>query len=302
MKTICMFSGQGSQYEHMGIDLLDVHPELKKYIDIASHVLNRDMLEVFKDVNRLKNTRDVQLMMVIIHKMYMEILKTKGIQYDGVLGFSLGEMSAWHAAEVISYEDLILLTDARAKAMQEACDQTDGTMAAVLKLDTQTIIKTCESLYQEDDYMLPVNFNSESQTVISGHKKALSRYSEALQELGGKLIPLQVAGAFHTPLMASSLHTFEVFLDNIKFKKHKKEMILNLTGELLQEDADIKQHILDQVIHPVLFTTMLKTTQTLQYTRYIEIGPGNVLSGLLKKTYPDVEIITIAKPIHLEDL
>jgi malonyl CoA-acyl carrier protein transacylase len=79
-------------------------------------------------------------------------------------------------------------------------------------------------------------------------------------------------------------------------------MILNLTGELLQEDADIKQHILDQVIHPVLFTTMLKTTQTLQYTRYIEIGPGNVLSGLLKKTYPDVEIITIAKPIHLEDL
>jgi [acyl-carrier-protein] S-malonyltransferase len=302
MKTLLMFSGQGAQYEGMGLDIIKLYPELTSYIQEASDILDMDMLEVFKNPASFLNTKDTQLMMVIVHKMYVEFLKSKNISFDGVLGFSLGEMSAWHACGVLSYKDLLILTKARAEAMQKACEASDGMMAAVLKLDAKTIEDTCASLYQKDVYMVPVNYNATFQTVISGHTSAYATYSEALKEKGAKLFPLQVAGAFHSPLMRTHLEEFKRSLSEVEFKMSQKDIVLNSTGNFLTNDIDIKSYVLNQVISPVYFTKMIQSSQLNHYDHYIEIGPGDVLSNLLKKEIPDASVLTLSKPNQLEAL
>ena len=302
MKTILMFSGQGSQYEGMGLDIIAIYPALKIYIDQASDILHMDMLEIFNNPKSLLNTRDTQLMMVIIHKMYYEYLVSKNVSFEGVLGFSLGEMSAWHASGIISYKDLLLLTKARAEAMQLACEHSDGMMSAVLKLDAASIEDICKSLYQKDAYMIPVNYNATLQTVISGHRSIYERYAHALKEKGAKLFPLQVAGAFHSPLMNSHIDIFKKSFKDLTLDLPKKDMILNSTGQLLSNSIDIKSYMLEQVTKPVYFTKMIQTSQKLLYDAYIEIGPGDVLSNLLKKEIPDANVKTFAKPNQLEEL
>ena len=302
MKTLLMFSGQGAQYEGMGLDIIELYPQLISYIQEASDILEMDMLEVFKNPNSLLNTKDTQLMMVIVHKMYMEFLKSKHISFDGVIGFSLGEMSAWHACGVISYKDLLELTKARAEAMQKACETSDGMMSAVLKIDAKTIEDTCKSLYQKDSYMVPVNYNATLQTVISGHKSAYESYALALKEKGAKLFPLQVAGAFHSPLMNTHLDIFKQSLDRVTLNHVHKDIFLNSSGNLYTKDTDIKTYMLHQVISPVYFTKMIQSSQINHYSHYIEIGPGDVLSNLLKKEIPDANVKTFAKPNQLEEL
>jgi [acyl-carrier-protein] S-malonyltransferase len=297
-----MFSGQGSQYEGMGLDIIALYPALKIYIDQASDILHMDMLEIFNNPKSLLNTKDTQLMMVIIHKMYYEYLVSKNISFDGVLGFSLGEMSAWHASGIISYKDLLLLTKARAEAMQLACEVSDGMMSAVLKLDAASIEDICKSLYQKDAYMIPVNYNATLQTVISGHRSVYETYANALKEKGAKLFPLQVAGAFHSPLMNSHIDIFKKIFKDLTLVSPKKEMILNSTGQLLSNSIDIKSYMLEQITKPVYFTKMIQTSQKLLYDDYIEIGPGDVLSNLLKKEIPNARVLTLAKPNQLEVL
>lgn len=295
-----MFSGQGSQYVGMGLDLIEKYPHLKVYIDQASTILNRDMMSVFENPNSVLNTLDTQLMMVIVHKMFASYLIDKKVVIDGVLGFSLGEMSSWHLSNAINYNDLLKLTQARAIAMQFACEKSEGMMAAVLKIDASLVESTCQSLYQLDDYMLPVNYNSQVQTVISGHKKAFERYQKTFTELGAKLIPLQVAGAFHTPLMATDLNIFKDAIDKAHIHKPSIPMYLNTTGNICEHSIDIPTYLMNQVISPVKFTHMILEANTQGYTQFIEIGPGNVLSGLVKKILPESTIITLSKPDQLE--
>ena len=300
MKTLVMFSGQGSQYVGMGLDLIEKYSHLKVYIDQATTILKRDMMAVFGNPNSVLNTLDTQLMMVIVHKMYASYLVEKKIPIDGVLGFSLGEMSSWHASNALNYEALLQLTQARAIAMQRACEKSDGMMAAVLKLDASLVETTCQDLYHHDDYMLPVNYNSPVQTVISGHKKALERYSTTLTELGAKLIPLQVAGAFHTPLMSTDLVIFKEAIEKANIQKPSMPMYLNTTGKVYEHTIDIPTYLVNQVVSPVKFTHMILEANKQGYTQFIEIGPGNVLSGLVKKILPESVIITLSKPDQLE--
>jgi [acyl-carrier-protein] S-malonyltransferase len=300
MKTMLVFAGQGSQYLGMGIDLLEQYPTCVKLIDDASNILGINMNDVFKKEESFRQTFETQLMMVITQAMMVAILKDKHITFDGVMGFSLGEMTALYAAGIYDYETLIKLTASRAKAMQTACEHTDGMMAAVVKLDAQKIESICHMTYEEDSFMVPVNYNSPQQTVISGHKTAFDKVSQGLKEAGGRVIPLKVAGAFHTQLMDVDLKSYETLLKQTAFECSHKDIISNVTGSLVHDQFETLMY--QQVISPVQFTKMIKTSQQLKYTHYIEIGPGDVLTGLIQRQLSEISMQTLKDAKTLEDL
>lgn len=300
MKTMLMFAGQGAQYEGMGLDLIHAYPRLMSFVNEASDILNQDILAMFKDSNSFKHTYETQIMMVVTQSMMLDVLKEKGVTYEGVMGFSLGEMTALYAAGVFDYASLIRLTSARALAMQKACDDVEGTMAAVVKVSPEEIETVCKKFSNEQVFMTPVNYNAPMQTVISGHQSLLPEISEALKALGGRVIPLRVAGAFHTSLMSTYTDLYDEVLSQTKFKSPEKELISNVTGEIL--DNHVHHMMLKQMISPVLFTTMIKHLDHANYDRAVEIGPGNVLTGLLSKQYSRIKLLTIKDATSLEEI
>ncbi|MGB0175167.1 MAG: ACP S-malonyltransferase, partial [Acholeplasmataceae bacterium] len=263
-------------------------------------ILNQDILAMFKDSNSFKHTYETQIMMVVTQSMMLDVLKEKGVTYEGVMGFSLGEMTALYAAGVFDYASLIRLTSARALAMQKACDDVEGTMAAVVKVSPEEIETVCKKFSNEQVFMTPVNYNAPMQTVISGHQSLLPEISEALKALGGRVIPLRVAGAFHTSLMSTYTDLYDEVLSQTKFKSPEKELISNVTGEIL--DNHVHHMMLKQMISPVLFTTMIKHLDHANYDRAVEIGPGNVLTGLLSKQYSRIKLLTIKDATSLEEI
>ena len=297
MKTCLMYAGQGSQYEGMGLDIIRNYSEAKAIIDEASQVLNEDINEWFSNPESLKNTYQTQLLMVITQELFDFVLKDQNI--DGVFGFSLGEMSALKRAGVITFKNMLRLTQARAKAMQHAAEGSDGMMAAVVKLTPEVIENICKIHSTPTSYMMPVNYNAPLQTVISGHKFAFENIKEHLVKAGGKVLPLRVSGAFHTPLMNTHQHLYEAIIDGIELNEPQLPLFSNVTGKLMTNVT--KEDLIQQMTSPVLLTTIFKNIQALGYTHLIEIGPGNVLSQLASKQIDSVMIKTYQNAQSLEE-
>jgi [acyl-carrier-protein] S-malonyltransferase len=300
MKTLLMFAGQGAQYEKMGLDLLESFPHLTKRLDIASKVLNEDVTSWFYDNNSYERTERLQIMMVITQAMMYDIVSTH-YEVDGYLGFSLGEMSALYASNYYTYESLLKLTHARATAMGKASQQSKGVMAAVLNLEPSIIESLCQSSSNDEHMMMPVNYNAPNQTVISGHEILLPKITERLKEAGARVIPLNVSGAFHTPLMKTYRVLYEQQINETSFNMLSKPVLSNVTGTWF-EPSQLPNALLEQMISPVLFTTMIETAILEGFDTLIEIGPGKVLSNLVMKQYPEVNVITYHNATSLEAL
>ena len=296
MKTCLMYAGQGSQYAGMGLDILSTHPHLQYILDDASQILNEDVMVWFNDPESLKNTYQTQLMMVITQELFDQVLKD--IHIDAVFGFSLGDMSALKRAGIISYKEMLMLTQARAKAMQLAADASEGMMAAVLKLDSETIEKICLTHSKKDCYMMPVNYNAPLQTVISGHIQAYDAIKQACIDAGGKVLPLRVAGAFHTPLMSTHTKVYEDIIDTVELKTPKIPIFSNVTGN--PTNIITKQDLIKQMTSPVRLTSIFKQLKSLGFTHLIEIGPGNVLSQLVFKQFEGISVQTYSNASSLE--
>lgn len=297
MKTCLMYAGQGSQYEGMGLDIVKKHPDSMKIIQTASHVLGENILDWFQNPESLKHTYQTQLLTVITQELFDDLLKDQ--QIDGVFGFSLGDMSALKRSGVITFEEMLRLTQARAKAMQQATEVSDGMMAAVLKLTPDIIESICKEQSTPTNFMMPVNYNAPLQTVISGHKTAFDNIKEHLVEAGGKVLPLRVAGAFHTPLMKTNQDIYEDVIDQIELKKPRLPLFSNVTGQLITQVT--KEDLIQQMTSPVLLTTIFKNIQALGYTHLVEIGPGNVLSQLATKQADMMSIKTYQNALSLEE-
>lgn len=300
MKTLLMFAGQGAQYVNMGIDLLQSYPHLKNRIDVASDILNEDIFSWFHDKSSYERTERLQIMMVVTQAMMLDIV-LKHHQVDGYLGFSLGEMSALYAARYYTYESLLKLTHARANSMGLAAQESKGTMAAVLNLEPSLIDSICKTSSNDQHFMMAVNYNAPNQTVISGHEILLPIITNQLKEAGARVLPLNVAGAFHTPLMKTYQHIYEKQINQSPFNNLDKPVLSNLTGTWFQV-SDLPKALLEQMISPVLFTKMLETAIFEGYDTFIEIGPGKVLSNLVMKQYPNVHVITYQNALSLEAL
>ena len=299
MKTAFLFAGQGSQYPGMGVELAEISPAAKAVFACASDVLHIDLLKLCADGSEeeLAATTIAQPAIMATSLAALACVREKGVEAEAVAGHSLGEYAAMVASGMLSLEDGFKLIGFRAAAMGKVAEKGAGSMAAVLGMPASDIAEVCESV---DGYVLPVNFNSSAQTVIAGADDAVKAACEKFAALGKKAVPLKVAAAFHSALMQPAADEFYEAAKGFTFKAPACDFYSNLKGGLLSDFSDMPALLARHIVSPVRFTDELHAMQSAGIGRYIELGPGHTLSGLVKRTLKDVTIQNVENAKTLE--
>ncbi|MBN3033077.1 MAG: ACP S-malonyltransferase [Candidatus Saganbacteria bacterium] len=281
-KISLIFPGQGSQSVGMGKDLAE------KFLERANAVLGFDLKKIVLEgpEEGLKKTAIQQPAIFTVSVAAFELLATRDSRPATVAGHSLGEYSALYAAGVISFEDGVKTVNLRGQYMQEAVPAGQGAMAALLGGDRRTITDICKEIGN----VWPANFNSPGQIVISGTKEGVDKAAEKLKSAGvKKVIPLAVSAPFHCPLMQPAAEKLSAQLDRIKFNDAKVPVYANVTARPVTAASEIKQLLIKQVTGPVLWEDSVKKMIADGVASFVEVGPGKVLTGLIKKIDPTVE-------------
>lgn len=283
-----VFPGQGAQFTGMGKDLYEKYPLAKELFEKANDILGFRITDIMfegseEDLRQTKVTQPA----IFLHSVILAKILGNDFQAEMTAGHSLGEFSALTAAEALSFEDGLKLVYARAIAMQKACEAEPSTMAAILGLDDS---KVEEILNNIDDVVVPANYNSPGQLVISGSISGIDKACEALKAGGAKrALPLKVGGAFHSPLMEPARIELAEAIKKTNFNTPKCPIYQNVDGKPYTNPEQIKANLISQLTSPVKWTqTVLQMTAD-GATHYTELGPGNVLQGLIKKISPQVE-------------
>lgn len=277
-----VFPGQGSQFCGMCNDLYQNYPILNELFKSAEEILGFDISKVMFDGSKdeLMQTKVTQPA-IFIHS--MAILKVMGESFkpDQVAGHSLGEFSALVAAKVLSFEEGLNLVSIRAKAMQKACENSNGTMAAILTLENEIIEKVCKNV---EGVVLAANYNCPGQVVISGELQSVTRACEILTEKGARrALILPVSGAFHSSLMSEARVELSKAISETSFNKPICPIYQNVNGIGETSVEKIKENLILQLTSPVKWTQSINQMINDGATEFIEIGPGKVLQGLIKK-------------------
>ena len=277
-----VFPGQGSQFCGMCNDLYQNYPILNELFKSAEEILGFDISKVMFDGSKdeLMQTKVTQPA-IFIHS--MAILKVMGESFkpDQVAGHSLGEFSALVAAKVLSFEEGLNLVSIRAKAMQKACENSNGTMAAILALENEIIEKVCKNV---EGIVLAANYNCPGQVVISGELQSVTRACEILTEKGARrALILPVSGAFHSSLMSEARVELSKAIGETSFNKPICPIYQNVNGIGETSVKKIKENLILQLTSPVKWTQSINQMINDGATEFIEIGPGKVLQGLIKK-------------------
>jgi [acyl-carrier-protein] S-malonyltransferase len=301
-KLAVLFSGQGSQYPLMGLDYLANDTTFKEQADQASRILGFDVIDVLKDetglIHQTKYTQPLTLLTTLWQ--YQTFLKL-GVKVDAYLGFSLGEYAAYFASGIFEFETLFKTIKKRSEAMQACAIKHKGSMVAVLGMQENDVIKLCE-LAQKEGTIIPANFNAPGQIVLSGEEKAVDFITEHAKAHGAKrAIKLSVSGAFHSPLMHDAAEELKDYLNNVHIESPKTPLYFNLTA---QKDVpkDLKSVMSKHIESPVLFEQSIQNMIHDGITHFIEIGPGAVLTGLVRKIHIDTPVTHLDKLEELEDL
>ena len=283
-----IFPGQGSQFPGMGKDLYDRYGLAKKLFLTADKILGFDISEIIFNGSKddLKETKITQPA-IYIHSVVLSKIMGDKFNPKFVAGHSLGELSALTAIGTISYEDGLKLVSKRAFAMQNACENVPGTMAAILGLEDKIVEQVCEEI---NGKVVTANYNCPGQIVISGEIKAIEIACEKLKLLNAKrTLMLPVGGAFHSPLMESAKNEFKNEIELIKFNNPICPVYQNFTASPVFNPFDIKKNLIEQITSPVKWTHTIKNMSLDGANEFIELGPGKVLQGLVKKILPDKE-------------
>ena len=283
MKTAFLFSGQGAQYVGMGQELFDQEEIVRQTFDEASDVLGYDMAELcFTENERLNQTEYTQPAILTVSVAFWRLLEAKGYHADAVAGLSLGEYTALVASGALDFKTAVALVAKRGSYMATAAPQGTGKMVAVMNAPIETIEEACKQA-SERGIVSPANYNTPQQIVIGGEVAAVDEAVERLKEAGVKrMIPLNVSGPFHTALLKPAADKLKVALEEVTFNEMTVPVISNTTAQVMQQD-EIKELLERQVMSPVRFYESVATLKELGVERIIEIGPGKVLSGFIKK-------------------
>ena len=296
-KIAFVFPGQGSQKVGMGKDLYDRYPEVKEIYDQANQILGINIRDLSFEGSELelqksKNAQPaIVLNSIAYYKLMSKKTKPQEVSPQVVAGHSLGEYSALFAAEAISFDDLLHLVRFRGELMSMAGETHTGTMAAVIGMEVSKIEEVVKEVSKGGTITI-ANYNSPSQTVISGDLESVKKASELLKAGGAKrVIPLQVSGAFHSPLMEEAFSKFELVLLKTEIKKPIIPVVPNVTGKLTTSPVEIKSALKHQILSPVRWVDSVRSMIEFGVTKFIELGPGRVLSGLISQINPEVQTI-----------
>lgn len=278
-----VFPGQGAQFVGMGKDLYDTHAVAKELFEKANDILGFRITDImFAGTDEeLKQTKVTQPA-VFLHSVISAICN--GTKPEVVAGHSLGELSALVVAEVMSFEDGLRLVHARALAMQQACEQTAGTMAAIIGLDDEKVVEICQEVSAEGNIVVAANFNCPGQLVISGNVDAVNKACEKLKESGAKrALVLPVSGAFHSPLMQPAKEELQRAIEAVEFKTPACKVFQNVDGATHTDATEIKQNLIQQLTASVLWTKEVQAMVEYGVTEFVECGPGKALQGMIAK-------------------
>ena len=288
-----IFPGQRAQYPEMGLELYNNSNLAKDLFEKANVLLEFNITEIMfgGSVEDLKQTKVTQPA-IFLHSVILS--KTLGDNFnpDMVAGHSLGEFSALVANNTLSFEDGLRLISARAKAMQKACDNNPGTMAAVLGLENNIVEEVCKEI---DGIVVAANYNCPGQLVISGEIQGINLACEKLKESGARrALVLPVGGAFHSPLMEDAKQELEDAIKNTVFNKPICPVYQNVSAEAVSDETKIKENLISQLTSPVKWTQSVEKMIQDGGNNFIEIGPGKVLQGLVRKINSNVEASSIS--------
>jgi [acyl-carrier-protein] S-malonyltransferase len=288
-----VFPGQGAQFTGMGKDLYETNARTREYFDGANKVLGFDLKEIMFNgsADEQKQTKVTQPA-IFVHSVAIA-LTSDSFKPDMVAGHSLGEFSALVAAGALSFEDGLQLVSARAIAMQRACEINPSTMAAIIGLDDAKVEEICASI--TDEVVVAANYNCPGQLVISGSIKGIDIACEKMKAAGARrALPLQVGGAFHSPLMEPAREELADAIASTTFKAPICPIYQNVNALPAFEIATIKENLIAQLTSPVRWTQSVQNmVQIGKATTFIECGPGKVLQGLVKKIAADAEAMSL---------
>lgn len=301
MKTAFLFSGQGAQYPKMGEELYHQEAIVRETFEQASTILGYDMAELcFIENERLNQTEYTQPAILTVSTAFWRLLDAQGIEADAVAGLSLGEYTALVASGALDFQTAVALVQKRGRYMANAAPAGVGKMVAVMNTPAETIEQICKEASQAG-IVTPANYNTPQQIVIGGEVPAVDKAVELLQAAGTKrVIPLNVSGPFHTALLEPASQQLAQELAQITFDELQVPVISNTTAQPMQQDQ-IKELLTLQVKSPVRFYESIATLKQLGIQQVIEIGPGKVLSGFMKKIDKEIQTARVEDSQTLAD-
>lgn len=287
-KVAFVFPGQGTQYSGMGKSLYESSPAAAEVFRLANSIRPGTSHQCFAGSEaELKETKITQPCLWAVEMAAAAALNEAGIRADVTAGFSLGELAALSYAKVVDVSTCFQLVCQRGLLMQEAAEAVDSSMAAVVKLDSETVEEICarfEGIY-------PVNYNCPGQTVVAGLRTGMAAFSAAVREAKGRALPLKVSGGFHSPFMAEASAAFGQLLESVEFKTPAIPLYSNLTG--LPYEGSMKELLTRQICSPVRWEAIIRHMIAQGVDTFVEVGPGNVLQGLIGKTDKNLRVFGV---------
>jgi [acyl-carrier-protein] S-malonyltransferase len=303
MKKAFLFPGQGAQYPGMGKDFYESYPIAKSTFEEANDLLGRDLAKVVLEgpVELLTETKNSQTGIYVVSIAILRVINDlfPDLSPSVCAGLSLGEYTAATAAGYLTFDEGLPLVQRRGQYMNDACVATKGAMAVILGLSAEEVERLVHEIDLPKD-LWAANFNCPGQVVVSGTERGIAALSAIAKEKGAKrVLPLQVHGAFHSGLMKSAQDRLSEYVNQVKLGKPFSELVMNVSGDFVSKESEIKRLLIEQVTSPVRWEQSIRAIDSQGIALYLEIGPGNTLAGFNKRIGVKAPTLSIEK---VEDL